>query len=77
MKLRSAVSVALAMTALATARATEPIQVGFLWHMHQPIYYPGESITQTEAAGHYSFDLYDIFNQRVRPLYDLAQRRDR
>ena len=52
---------------LPAARGTEPIQVGFLWHMHQPVYYPGESVTQTEAAGHFSFDLYDIFNQRVGP----------
>ena len=29
--------------------AVEPMNVGFLWHMHQPTYYPGETITQTDA----------------------------
>lgn len=47
--------------------AVEPMNVGFLWHMHQPIYYPGESITQTNAAGHFSFNLADIHNQRFGP----------
>src|SRR6266480_2654874 len=62
------VSIALSATVLlSAARATEPIQIGFLWHMHQPIYYPGESITQTQTAGHFAFDLYDIFNQRFGP----------
>ncbi|MCC7476555.1 MAG: hypothetical protein IT425_14280 [Pirellulales bacterium] len=48
-------------------RGTEPIQVGFLWHMHQPVYFPGETITQTEAAGHYSFSVVDVHNQRFGP----------
>ncbi len=47
--------------------AATPMQVGFLWHMHQPIYYPGEDVNQTQAAGRYSFSLYDIFNQRYGP----------
>jgi hypothetical protein len=47
--------------------AAEPIQVGFLWHMHQPIYYPGESILQTDAAGHFSFSVTDVHNQRFGP----------
>ncbi len=47
--------------------AAEPIQVGFLWHMHQPIYYPGENVLETEAAGHYSFGVVDVHNQRLGP----------
>jgi hypothetical protein len=47
--------------------AAEPMQVGFLWHMHQPIYYPGETVTQTNAAGHYSFSVVDVHNQRLGP----------
>jgi hypothetical protein len=35
--------------------------------MHQPVYYPGESITQTDAAGHYSFSVIDVHNQRFGP----------
>src|SRR6266511_1082839 len=45
----------------------EKIQIGFLWHMHQPIYYPGENINQTQAAGHFSFSIYDVHNQRFGP----------
>ena len=45
----------------------EPIQIGFLWHMHQPIYYPYETIMQTEAAGHFSFSVVDVHNQRFGP----------
>lgn len=46
---------------------TVPIRIGFLWHMHQPIYYPGESIIQTNNAGHYSFSVVDVHNQRFGP----------
>jgi len=49
------------------APAAEPMQVGFLWHMHQPIYYPGEHILQTEAAGRFSFSVVDVHNQRFGP----------
>ena len=35
--------------------------------MHQPIYYPGETVTQTDAAGHFSFSIADIHNQRFGP----------
>jgi hypothetical protein len=49
------------------ARAAEPVHVGFLWHMHQPVYYPGETVTQTDAAGHFSFSITDVHNQRLGP----------
>jgi hypothetical protein len=35
--------------------------------MHQPTYYPGETVVQTEAAGHFSFSLFDVHNQRLGP----------
>lgn len=44
-----------------------PIYIAFLWHMHQPIYWPYENVTQTAAANRYSYNLYDIFNQRTGP----------
>ena len=47
--------------------ANPPIYIAFLWHMHQPIYWPGETVTQTDAAGHYSFNVTDIFRQRIGP----------
>ena len=49
------------------SHAAEPIHVGFLWHMHQPVYYPGETIAQTNAAGHFSFSVADVHNQRFGP----------
>ena len=44
-----------------------PIHVGFLWHMHQPIYYPYESIIDTDAAQRFSFSVIDVHNQRFGP----------
>jgi hypothetical protein len=44
-----------------------PIHVGFMWHMHQPIYYPYESIIETEAAQRFSFSVIDVHNQRFGP----------
>lgn len=35
--------------------------------MHQPIYWPYESVVQTEQLGRYPYSLFDIFNQRVGP----------
>ena len=51
----------------AAAQTVPPVQVGFLWHMHQPIYYPGESIIQTTNAGRFSFSVADVHNQRLGP----------
>jgi len=48
-------------------QANPPIYIAFLWHMHQPIYYPGESVIQTEQNSYYPYSLLDIFNQRVGP----------
>jgi hypothetical protein len=44
-----------------------PIYIAFLWHMHQPIYWPYESIVQTQLNSRYSYSVYDIFNQRIGP----------
>jgi len=44
-----------------------PIHVGFMSHMHQPVYYPYESIIETEAAQRFSFSVIDVHNQRFRP----------
>jgi len=45
----------------------QPIHVGFLWHMHQPIYYPYESPIVTDANGRFSFSVVDVHNQRFGP----------
>ncbi len=47
--------------------AAEPIHIAFLWHMHQPIYYPYESPIATDAAGRFSFSVVDVHNQRFGP----------
>ncbi len=44
-----------------------PIYIAFLWHMHQPIYWPYESIIQTEQNNRYPFSVIDIHNQRKGP----------
>ncbi|MBU0677789.1 MAG: hypothetical protein KJ626_06700 [Verrucomicrobia bacterium] len=38
---------------VAGAAISNPIHVTYLWHMHQPIYYPYESVNATDAAGRY------------------------
>lgn len=49
------------------ARSNPPIHIAFLWHMHQPIYWPYESVVATDAAGRYSYSVTDIHNQRSGP----------
>ncbi len=41
-----------------------PIYITFVWHMHQPIYWPGENLVQTENAGHYSFSVIQVHLDR-------------
>lgn len=48
------------------ARA-QPIYITFVWHMHQPIYWPGEDILATAGAGRYSFDVVTVHNDRTGP----------
>lgn len=50
-----------------SAQAKPPIYISFLWHMHQPVYFPGESAVQTDAAGRYAYSIADIHNQRRGP----------
>ena len=48
-------------------QAGGPINIGFLWHMHQPQYRPGETVQQTDASGAFSFSITDVHNQRLGP----------
>ena len=43
------------------------IYIAFLWHMHQPIYWPYENIIQTDQNNRYPFSVVNIHNQRVGP----------
>ncbi len=49
------------------ALGQQPIHVGFLWHMHQPTYRPGQTIFQTENSGDFSFSVVEVHNQRGGP----------
>jgi hypothetical protein len=42
-----------------------PIQIGFLWHMHQPIYVP--YLDPMSADSFFSFSVPDVHNQRFGP----------
>lgn len=44
-----------------------PIYIAFLWHMHQPIYWPYENINTTQQQNRYPFNVIDIFNSRTGP----------
>jgi hypothetical protein len=44
-----------------------PIYIAFLWHMHQPIYWPYETVVQTDANNRYPFSIVDVHNQRTGP----------
>jgi len=46
------------------ANTNPPIYIAFLWHMHQPIYFPYESIVQTQLNNRYPYSVFDIHNQR-------------
>ncbi len=54
----------------AAAQTNPPIQIAFLWHMHQPVYWPGETVNQTINANRYPFSVQQIFNDRTGPYTD-------
>lgn len=43
------------------------IYIAFHWHMHQPIYWPGETILETEEKRVYSYSLLEIHHSRTGP----------
>ena len=47
--------------------SAQPIYITFVWHMHQPIYWPGEDILTTAGAGHYSFSPVTVHTDRSGP----------
>ncbi|HBP19408.1 MAG TPA: hypothetical protein DEA08_16665 [Planctomycetes bacterium] len=53
--------------AVAAPPTQPPIQIAFLWHMPQPIYFPYESAPQTAQRGAYSFDLFRVHGDRSGP----------
>jgi len=55
------------LAAAASLACATPIHVTYLWHMHQPIYFPYETVQQTYSNNRFSFNLYDVFNTRSGP----------
>jgi hypothetical protein len=51
-------------------KTNPPIYIAFLWHMHQPIYWPYESIVQTQLQNRYPYSVFDIHNSRRGPYTD-------
>ena len=43
----------------------EPMHVTYLWHMHQPIYYPYESVQATDGNGRFNFSVAGVINDRT------------
>jgi hypothetical protein len=60
-------SVSAAAPAQVKQNLTPPIYIAFLWHMHQPIYWPYETVIETDQNGRYSYSVQDIHNQRRGP----------
>jgi len=56
---------ALLALAAATHAPAQPIEIGFLWHMHQPQYVPG--LDPIAADPFFSYSVPDIHNQRFGP----------
>lgn len=55
-----------ALLACLSAGAQQPkIYIAFQWHMHQPIYTPGETVLETHEGGSLSYDLLDVFTSRT------------
>jgi len=42
-----------------------PIHVTYLWHMHQPIYYPYESVNQTDSNNRFNFSVRGVHDART------------
>ncbi len=64
---RASLAGALLLAAVPAASRAAPIYVTYLWHMHQPIYYPYESLLTTDANGRYTFSVAGVHNQRSGP----------
>ena len=48
-------------------QAQNPVHVTYLWHMHQPVYYPYESVNATDGAGRFNFSVAGVHNERTGP----------
>jgi hypothetical protein len=57
----------LAVLPTGVALAQNPIHVTYLWHMHQPIYYPRLSVPDTDSSGLFNFSVRGVHDERSGP----------
>lgn len=50
---------------VASLAAQNPIHVTYLWHMHQPVYFPYESVSATDNAGRFNFSVRGVHDART------------
>ena len=58
---------AVALALAAAASAQNPIHVTYLWHMHQPNYYPYMSVNDVDNSGQFNFSVRSVHDQRTGP----------
>ncbi len=51
----------------AAAQADPALYLSHHWHMHQPIYWPYENVTETDGRGAYSYSIATVHNDRSGP----------
>ena len=59
---KRSILLAAASLACGAAFATVPFHVTYLWHMHQPIYYPYESPGTIDANGRFNFSVQGVWD---------------
>lgn len=57
-------SAAMAILGGGVAGGATPIHVTYLWHMHQPVYYPYESVRATDDNGRFNFSVAGVHDER-------------
>ena len=63
--MKKAILGAALLASLSVAAQQPKIYIAFQWHMHQPIYTPGETVMETHQGGSLSYDLLDVFTSRT------------
>ncbi len=63
--MKKAILGAALLATLAAAAEQPKIYIAFQWHMHQPIYTPGETVLETHENGTLSYSLLDVFTSRT------------
>ena len=63
------------LASVCAAQAENPkIYIAFQWHMHQPLYTPGETVLETHNSGSLSYDLLEVFTSRTGAYTSMCLR---